>query len=41
MLCDREGEAAISWVLLSNLRVPDFEAAKEKVHRYVQPALWQ
>lgn len=29
-----EGEAAISWVLLTNLRVPDFEAAKEKVLWY-------
>lgn len=29
-----EGEGAISWVLLSNLMVPDFEAAKEKVLWY-------
>ncbi|MGH8142915.1 MAG: IS4 family transposase [Steroidobacteraceae bacterium] len=29
-----EGEAAISWVLLTNLLVPDFEAGKEKVLWY-------
>lgn len=28
------GEPAISWVLLTNLRVPDFEAAAEKVRWY-------
>jgi hypothetical protein len=31
-----EGEAAISWVLLTDLRVPNFEAAKEKVLWYSQ-----
>jgi hypothetical protein len=31
-----EGEAAISWVLVTNLMVPDFEAAKEKVFWYSQ-----
>lgn len=31
-----QGEAAISWVLLTDLRVPDFEAAKEKVLWYSQ-----
>jgi hypothetical protein len=29
-----EGEEAISWVLLTNMMVPDFEAAKEKVLWY-------
>jgi hypothetical protein len=31
-----EGEAAISWVLLTNLMVPDFESAQEKVLWYSQ-----
>jgi hypothetical protein len=29
-----EGEPAITWVLLTNLRVPDFESAREKVLWY-------
>jgi Transposase DNA-binding/Transposase Tn5 dimerisation domain len=29
-----EGEESITWVLLTNLKVPDFESAQEKVHWY-------